>query len=765
MPSKTSLAKSFKDQAANAAAAEAALKADHFLFFNANVRTIKQPTVHEPDVVATVTCDSVDADNEVVLPGGADLSRYIKAPRIMLCHAYGRPGDYYPLPIGKALWTKRQGNGIMQGIRFAKTAMAQEVAELFRDDMLNTFSIGFISKESSPPTKQEKLAYPEWAKVELIHRRWKLLEVSVAPIPSNEDALGRWVGKGRGVKTFKLWRPDRKGFLMPGESEGSAPERPALLEGTLVKINALAGGGWGRVKSLHLGVVPEVDEDTTDGSNEWAAKVAVLGEDGQETGHSLGALVKHVDALEDKSYHGYPWMGEEAEKSNAYRLMAHGLLDRHRKIMHSKRQGHLYAHEKDMTGHYVRHKSDDMEGKGYHTADQCKGLLESAPGCKGITVSYEHPPDEDSWEMLHPAPEGTNAWMVRSIKPDDESAETEEDDEQAEGEEKSAMVCPKCSGKAVEGDDGKMVCQKCGNTFAKALEETSGAAGGYLTPEEQGNKDDSLVEEEPPYMPKPREVVAWDRHEGMHAGAGRVKSLHKNGRIPGVYNSDVSADEKNVHAKIALFHKADDGAYEEPDEEGHHVAVHVKQLRPMPMLRSQVSREKAVVGYESGKAHDGSWDAAAARERIAKWASSDGSGAEDKIDWSKYAKAFTIIDGPKDLKGSFKLPHHDVVDGKLVVSKAGVKAALGALGGSRGGMKVSEEERAEAKSHLEKHEKDWGAGKESDDSEKSDGPKLTKLPPFQTLGEFQEEIRRGIKSERPSAELSDEILRQIIGCV
>jgi hypothetical protein len=181
-------------------------KPTHYRDFAALVTPGLDP--NGPDVVATITCDSVDADKEVVLPQGADLSRYIKAPRVMLCHAYGRPGEYYPLPIGKALWTKRQGKAIVQGIRFARSsAMGREVQGLFEEGMLNTFSIGFVSLESSRPTTQEKSLHPEWREVNIIHRRWKLLEVSVVPIPCNEDAVGVYLRKGKSLPAF-VWIPD-----------------------------------------------------------------------------------------------------------------------------------------------------------------------------------------------------------------------------------------------------------------------------------------------------------------------------------------------------------------------------------------------------------------------------------------------------------------------------------------------------------------------------------------------------------------------------
>src|SRR6185437_2429728 len=126
------------------------VRPERFATVSARITKTAAPTAGEPDVIATITDDSVDADREVVLPGGADLSRYVRAPRIMLCHAYGKPGDYYPLPVGKALWTKRQGNAIVAGIKFARsTPMGREVAGLFEEDCLNTFSVGFQSLDAS----------------------------------------------------------------------------------------------------------------------------------------------------------------------------------------------------------------------------------------------------------------------------------------------------------------------------------------------------------------------------------------------------------------------------------------------------------------------------------------------------------------------------------------------------------------------------------------------------------------------------------------
>ncbi len=112
---------------------------------------------------------------------------------------------------------------------------------------------------------------------------------------------------------------------------------------------------------------------------------------------------------------------------------------------------------------------------------------------------------------------------------------------------------------------------------------------------------------------------------------------------------------------------------------------------------------EGVVPYSSGPLDDsGSWDAAAARAKLAKWASSDGSGNKDKINWSKYARGFLIIDGDKENFGSYKYPHHVPKNGTLYVVWGGVKTAMGFL------MRTSPPNKREAYNHLKKHYRAFG---------------------------------------------------------
>lgn len=84
------------------------------------------------------------------------------------------------------------------------------------------------------------------------------------------------------------------------------------------------------------------------------------------------------------------------------------------------------------------------------------------------------------------------------------------------------------------------------------------------------------------------------------------------------------------------------------------------------------------------------WDGDGAKARVAKWASSDGSGDKEKISWSKYAKAFFSKDGDGEKLGDYKLPFADVIDGELKAVPRGVFAAAAVMQGARGGADVGD---------------------------------------------------------------------------
>lgn len=146
------------------------------------------------------------------------------------------------------------------------------------------------------------------------------------------------------------------------------------------------------------------------------------------------------------------------------------------------------------------------------------------------------------------------------------------------------------------------------------------------------------------------------------------------------------------------------------DEEGRIVELINLALTNLPATKRMEPLVAKAVGFESGPVYEGSsWDADAAVARVRRWASRDGSGDKDTIDWGKYRRAFAWYDAtdPESF-GSYKLPHHDVVDGRLVVHKRGVYAAAAVLQGARGGVDIPEAELEAVKRHIAAHYHQWG---------------------------------------------------------
>lgn len=100
-----------------------------------------------------------------------------------------------------------------------------------------------------------------------------------------------------------------------------------------------------------------------------------------------------------------------------------------------------------------------------------------------------------------------------------------------------------------------------------------------------------------------------------------------------------------------------------------------------------------------------SWDGSAAVRAMRRWASSDGSGNPDTMDWPKYRNGFTWYDaGNEEIFGSYKLPHHNIVDGGLVTDRQGLFAARQRLDQTD----MPEGDHAGARSHLDRHYEDFG---------------------------------------------------------
>ncbi|MEM2188372.1 MAG: hypothetical protein QXG35_03455 [Nitrososphaerota archaeon] len=120
--------------------------------------------------------------------------------------------------------------------------------------------------------------------------------------------------------------------------------------------------------------------------------------------------------------------------------------------------------------------------------------------------------------------------------------------------------------------------------------------------------------------------------------------------------------------------------------------------------------ERAVQAHETGLAPiDRPWDKERAISSLRIWASIDGSGEKNKIDWAKYRLGFAWYDheNPENFE-SYKLPHHEVINGRLCAVWRGVAAAMAALFGARGGVDIPEEDKPSVYRHLAVHYRQFG---------------------------------------------------------
>lgn len=144
----------------------------------------------------------------------------------------------------------------------------------------------------------------------------------------------------------------------------------------------------------------------------------------------------------------------------------------------------------------------------------------------------------------------------------------------------------------------------------------------------------------------------------------------------------------------------------------------------------------------------GSWDGDGARSRLRKHASSDGSGDWDKVNRAEYAAGFAYVAGDGEKPSDYKLPHHDVVGGKLVTSPAGVEAAIGAASGARGGADIPDSDMAAVRAHL---------GKESEHALDRPAPWYRKelaAGPYAAFLELQGQADALVQLQQVSADLS-----------
>jgi len=151
---------------------------------------------NEDRIVAKLTTASIDRDGEVLIPQGMNSKEYEKNPVLFYNHDYANP-------IGTVKRLKRTEDAVIGELSFAKRPDNYKgdffpafVETLVRQGIVKGVSVGFVAESGGQriASKSDRSKFGEGIKK--VFNKWKLLEVSIAPLPANQDALIEAVGKG-----------------------------------------------------------------------------------------------------------------------------------------------------------------------------------------------------------------------------------------------------------------------------------------------------------------------------------------------------------------------------------------------------------------------------------------------------------------------------------------------------------------------------------------------------------------------------------------
>lgn len=185
-------------------------------------------------IVARINTASVDRYKTVILPDGIDLRAFKENPVVLWEH--GLDPKRGSMPIGRNLWIKSGGGktpSLVAKTQFAKDQGAQDLLEMYAENMLRGWSVNIIpeNQSTSAPTKDELLSNPTWSTASLVYRRSELAEYSAVAVPGNAEALtmlearGFWFAKSEDPGEIVGWKWVEKEFAEQIDLNLPKPDR------------------------------------------------------------------------------------------------------------------------------------------------------------------------------------------------------------------------------------------------------------------------------------------------------------------------------------------------------------------------------------------------------------------------------------------------------------------------------------------------------------------------------------------------------------
>lgn len=154
-----------------------------------------------------MTSKVIDRDGDMLLPGGMDSKDFEKNPILFFNHSWGA------MPVGTVTGIKRQGDRIIARCQMAERPEshpdgeeweADTILSLIKQGVIKGVSVGFEPIDGRKPTDDEIKSHGD--DLTWVFTKWKLLELSIAPLPCNQDALVLAVSKGFKKDTVKKYQ-------------------------------------------------------------------------------------------------------------------------------------------------------------------------------------------------------------------------------------------------------------------------------------------------------------------------------------------------------------------------------------------------------------------------------------------------------------------------------------------------------------------------------------------------------------------------------
>lgn len=145
----------------------------------------------ERSVVGWGSKPSPDRDGELIEATAWDLENFRKNPVLCLSHDLSKP------PIGKILWVKADANGLKFKAQFAGTERGKEAYQLYKEGIMNSFSVGFRPKPGGcidNPMMDEKY---KGMNLKRVFKSVELFEISCVTVPSLPSAVVEYVKSGK----------------------------------------------------------------------------------------------------------------------------------------------------------------------------------------------------------------------------------------------------------------------------------------------------------------------------------------------------------------------------------------------------------------------------------------------------------------------------------------------------------------------------------------------------------------------------------------